>query len=442
MRTPFRPAACRRLGRRAGLQLLNHLGLLPPLDLAAPPERLALRRFWIDGLFLSAGGAFLGSYLSLFLIAMGASGQQVGLMNSLSNLGALLAYLVAARFTAAVGGPKRSALLSSRLVDVLAAPAFILVPILFRSAAAIYVASGLLALRALLQGLGSGAWTIFSGQVTPIRLRGRYFSSRSVIKALMAVILVPVAGRLITACGGYPLGYQVSFALAVPLHLAATTMFARIPEPLATLAAGPREGRLAGVAWWRSGRFLRFIAASATWNLGASVVGPFYTVFMARQLGLGADTIGLLATVSTAATIAGYAFWGPLADRRGAHSVLVSAALASAGLPWLWILVRSPWHIVPIQAVSGFLAGGFGVAHGNRLLEAMPAQDPSAAMGAHLILQGLTGMASSLLGGYLFDRSGLLGPALAGGICLWVAVGLFCRVQPAPAGKGAPAASV
>jgi hypothetical protein len=94
---------------------------------------------------------------------------------------------------------------------------------------------------------------------------------------------------------------------------------------------------------------------------------------------------------------------------------------------------------VPIQAAAGFMAGGFGIAHTNRLLEAMPTGDSGAAMSAHLALQGLAGITSSLAGGYLFDRQGLLGPALAAGLCLWVAAGLFAGLRPkAMAGPVAP----
>jgi MFS family permease len=413
--------------RRASRALLSQFGFLPPLELATGEEREALRTFWLDGALIAAGGAFLGSYLPLFVIAMGASGEQVGWLSSLSSLGNLFGCLVAGRYIAAVGGAKRAAFFSSRLVEVGSALVFAAMPFFVRPGVAVWAAIALGALRAAALATGVGAWNIFAGQVVPIRLRGRYFGSRNLIKALMAVIFVPVAGKLITATGGYPRGYQLCFVMALPILLLSAFMFARVPlKPAQVRGDVAQAGE---ISWWHSRRFLRFVAAASVWNLGATVVGPFYAVFMARQLGLGADAIGLLSTVSTAATVLGYIYWGPRTDRRGSQWALGWGAAVSACVPWLWLLVRSPWTIAGISAFGGFAAGGMGIALMNRLLEVMPSPESAPAMSAYLVAQGAAGIVGSLIGGYLFDRHGLMGPALVAGVCLLVGAALFAFLR-------------
>jgi len=74
--------------------LYAHLATGGEWAYALPAEtRHNLRRFWYDGLFAAASDNIYYTYLTLYVLAVGASRAQVSLMSSLSNLGAALLLL-------------------------------------------------------------------------------------------------------------------------------------------------------------------------------------------------------------------------------------------------------------------------------------------------------------------------------------------------------------
>src|SRR5512136_2188253 len=55
--------------------------------------RQNLRWFWYDGLFSSASDNIIITYLSLYVLALGATRAQIGIMSALSSLSATLLLL-------------------------------------------------------------------------------------------------------------------------------------------------------------------------------------------------------------------------------------------------------------------------------------------------------------------------------------------------------------
>jgi hypothetical protein len=51
-------------------------------------ERRSLRFFWFDGLFSNASEAIIVSYQTLFVLALGATSAQIGLLNAVAGLSA------------------------------------------------------------------------------------------------------------------------------------------------------------------------------------------------------------------------------------------------------------------------------------------------------------------------------------------------------------------
>ena len=110
-------------------------------------QRRNLTLFFYDGLFAAASDKIVLTYLSIYMLSLGASQQQVGLLSSLSNLAAALLLLPAAMMVEHTGKRKQITLASSggsRLVLLLLA----LLPLLLgQSKALIWVFFGLALLR-------------------------------------------------------------------------------------------------------------------------------------------------------------------------------------------------------------------------------------------------------------------------------------------------------
>ena len=89
------------------LRSFSRLTLGGDWALSEPAEtRHNLRWFWFDGFFSSASDNILATYLVLYLLALGASRAQIGLLSSLSSLSVALVLLPGALLVERIGHRK------------------------------------------------------------------------------------------------------------------------------------------------------------------------------------------------------------------------------------------------------------------------------------------------------------------------------------------------
>ncbi|NLF01922.1 MAG: MFS transporter [Anaerolineales bacterium] len=340
-----------------------------------PPARWNLRWFWLDGLFASASDSIITSYLALFILVLGGTRAQVGALSSLENLGAALLLLPSAALIERLGRHRQVVVFTSAIARTMLMLVALL-PLAVAGPTAVLLAIGLAVVRTVFVNLSIPAWTPLTADLVPLRWRGRYFASRNIIMVAAGMISTLLVGQIISALPE-PGGYQIALGLAFLIGMAATYTFARIQEPAAVAVttdsqadrAEPsdgqpraREPRLSLLTELRRyPRFVVFTAASAVWNFGLNIGGPFFNVYLVEGLGAQAGTVGILSVISSLAALPGHRLLGPLVDRWGARRVQMLTGLLIPIMPLAWLLVRSPWQVVPINLLGGFLWAGYGV---------------------------------------------------------------------------------
>ncbi len=376
---------------------------LAPGQRMEDPERRGMLLFWLDGLLANISESFVAPYLSLYLLALGASGGQVGIFTAVTGLVGALMFLPGARL--AERSPHyRGVVVATSLVARAMLPLLLLVPWTVSGQPAIAAVIVLAALRTASTQLGVPAWTAFAATIVPPSMRGRYFASRTFAMSLAALIVVPAAGRLISALG-VPQGYQVSFGLAFAAGLLSSYAYSRIPLPAGgapTHAPGLSFRQVLG-ALRASPAFLRLCLTSMLLNLGVQLVAPFFNVYMVRDMGLSAGFVGLTATASTAFDLVGQRFFGPFVDRRGLRRTMALTSPFIALLPFAWLFVSEPWHIFPIQIVGGFAWAGYNLAVFNYLLASTPDGKHPLYSAIYNTANGAATVLGPLAGGLIFD---------------------------------------
>lgn len=386
--------------------------------------RPGMVQFWWYGFFLSASGAFIGSYLTLFLLALGATSVQIGALSSLSSFFGLLLPIPGAQWAARMGSQKRVAFIaySLRYVAILAA---LLVPFITSGPAAVFWAIGLLSLRAAFIHLGSSCWTTFAGHIIPTDRRGRFFSARKTVMALASFVFVPLAGYMIELFPE-PLGYQISFLIAFVLGVIAQSFYYRIPE---LSPAQPSSRKQGFAAIWKplagNRTFLFFTLISMLFNFTWQLGGPYFGVYQVEVLGATPAIVGLLSMASSLFRIAGQQIWGRLVDRKGARWTFSVCLLLVPLLPFIWLPLTSPWQLLFVMLPSGFLWAGHEIANFNLLIELPDKPAQAQAIASYHTLIGLANILGPLVGGQVVATLGYKWDFVLSGTGRLVAAMLF-----------------
>lgn len=391
-----------------------------------------LKWYSVDGFFASACDNILFTYLTLYLLALGASGGQIGTLSSLSSLLAAATLLPAALLVERIGRRKQI-VLAGGAITRLALLLLAALPVFVGGSGAVIAAMGLSLLRDFGGNLLYPAWVSMNADLVPLEGRGRYFAARNFAVGVAGMLVTLLAGEVITRAP-VPQGYQLAVLAAFILGSASIFSYSRLHDPHPQPArSGPKTG-------WKAGfgeafrellahpRFLVLAGTAALWNFFLNTAGPFFNVYLVRDLHASATMVGVTAVASTVSGLAAQRKLGELADRWGARRLQLVTGLLIPSLPLLWTLAHEPWHVILINLWGGALWAGYNLASFNFLLEAMPAGSRERYSAIYQVVVMLSLSAGAAVGGLLVTRWGYLLVFTVSGVGRLLAALLFARL--------------
>jgi MFS family permease len=409
----------------------------------AQPEqsRHNLRWFWLDGVLSAASDNILLTYLTLYVLALGATSIQIGWMSSLSSLSATILLIPGALLVEAVGRRKRIVLISGGILSRIMILGLAIAPLIIVGPALIPVVIGLAVLRDALANLSLPAWVSLTADIVPVAWRGRYFGQRNIYMSVAGMVMILFMGEVITRLG-QPQGYQWALSLALGLGMFATYSFAHIHESPITQVTKTEVGSSQQFtpkglvrSLLASRTFLAFSICAAIWNLSLNIAGPFFNVFMVQDLFATPTTVGILGIASSLSSLPAQRVFGPLADRWGPKRIMMLTGFIIPLVPLAWVFVNASWQIVPINLVSGFLWGGYSLASFNLLLELTPQELRARTTAIFQVIVYISLAIGAALGGVLVMQFGIRSVFLVSSIGRWIAAILFARLIFFPRNK-------
>jgi MFS family permease len=390
--------------------------------------RRNLRWFWVDGLFAAASDSIPLTFFTLYLLAIGMTGEQVGLLNSLTNLSAALILIPGALMVERYGHRKQLTVFWGGGVARFLLLVLALLPLGLTGKVLIWMVMMVTILRSLAGNLAFPGWMSFTADVVPIEGRGRYFASRNLVMSAAAMLVTYLAGEWITQNGSLA-AYQIALIISFGLGMISTFSFNKIHDPRPDHHSADSFSLRSAIADLRASPvFLAFCAVAAIWNFSLNISGPFFSVYMVQELNFTAAMIAMTSIIPGVTKILTQRKAGELADRFGARKIQAVLMFLIPVLPLAWIFVKTYYGVLVIQAAGGVLWGTFELVSFNVLLGILPQNLQARYSAIYQVIIALAFSAGAVVGAAILSTQSYQGVFLASSIGRFIAALVFVLV--------------
>jgi Major Facilitator Superfamily len=335
------------------------------------------RRVQLDSVFIGVVNA-AGTFLPVFLLRLGASANDVGLLTALP---ALTAFALAIPFGRWLQRRRNIVPWYSRmrLVAWASYAAMAVAAAVLPREQAIPV---LLAVWALASVPSTAAFVGFAlvmdGAAGP---GGRFdlLGRRWAIAGVVATIAVALGGQLLSVFA-FPMNFEILLVIISLAGLGSYVQSSRIviPDqtPVLSAAEAPVRERLLGL--WRlivaNRPFVRFELRSFVYVASIGLSMPVLPLFYVHEVGAPDAWIGVIGSAGSAGSVLGYLVARQLARRGGATTTLLPSLLVAAAAPALLSLIGWLPAVAAIAFVSGLAGAGAQLALFDQLMQRIPTQ--------------------------------------------------------------------
>ncbi len=367
-------------------------------------RKRTLRYSFLDGVFASLMGGFVQNYFTPFLLAMGGTVGQVGILGAVPNLFASIIQLkspaLVERFRSRRPVMDLFVPLQALSLLFMALQAFFLsgrpAPWVFMAAVALFTSSGAMVYP---------AWSSMMSEIVEKEKWGEYFGWRNQVLGIISVVAALIAAIVLGFARATDIftGFAALFVAAFVSRIFSWRCLRRMEEPAMKQASQglPARGGLSNFT-----RFAFFVGAI---NFSANMAGPFFTVLMLKDLHFAYTTYIAVSSVQALAIYLSMKRWGRHADRTGNMKIIRVTSRLVVFVPALWLAGSSPLYLILAQVLSGFIWAGFNLSASNFVYDASSPGDRTGRI-AHLNAATGTGLClGALAGGLLIP---LLPPVL------------------------------
>lgn len=356
-----------------------------------------------DGAFAGVMTGFTQEYFIPFLLLLGASVREVGMLNAFPNFFASLIQLKSADLVEKAKSRKKIINLFVFL------QAFVL---LFMAVMAFCGKTGIMAFIILViffAGFGAftiPAWGSLMSDLVEKDKRGEYFGYRSRVVGGVTVGATFIAGLILHNMKSFNIFYAFAliFSGAFIARIISWCFLKKIYEPSLGYSSENHFTFLSFVAGVKKSNFARFVLFIAVMNFSVNLASPFFGPLMLNDLKF---SYFLYTIVTIAATLTVYSVirrWGRHADKIGNLKIIKITAPLIGVIPLFWILSRNPVFLIFAQIFSGFLWAGFNLCASNFIYDAVTPEKRTRCIAYFNVLNGFALCSGALIGGFLIPK--------------------------------------
>lgn len=358
-----------------------------------------------DGVYYAVMTGGAESYFAAFAISLHASTSLVGLLASLPPLLASSMQLLSAWIGRKTGRRKiiivAGALLQAFcLIPLAALPRFFpdhatlfLIPIVF-----LYLCG---------PNLGSPQWNSLVGDMLRESRRGRFFAERTRLSSFASLAAIVVAGAILDAAdrfGDAYWGFVVIFSVTAAARCMSAWHLNEMHEPSARVAALQMPTDLSLWRRIRHSRLLRFSLFFAAMQFAVAISGPYFTLYLLRDLGLSYLEFMTITVASVCVQLLTLNRWGRLSDLFGNRLMLITTGSMITLLPSLWLVSRDSLWLLVVQMLSGLAWAGFSLSATAFVFDLTPPDRRATLIAGHNVLAAVAVFLGASVGAFLASQ--------------------------------------
>lgn len=361
-----------------------------------------------DGSAWSVMYGFGEQYITPFALRIGASASEIGILNSVPAFIGATFQLLGAKLTDKYQNRKKIVTFFALLQAILILPLFF-IPFFTKD---MLVLTALFTLYNIFSNIMGPAWSSWISDVIPENDRTTYFGKRNKYVVASTMFSVMIAGIILHFFESINIwtGFMILFSIAFIGRIISWYYLSKQIEP--EYKYNPEDyfsfkDFLKRMPHTNFGNFVIFRSLMA---LAVMIAGPFFTVFMLKNLDFNYLQYTILVLIPMAIKAITMTYWGKYSQRFGTRHILIISGLWIATIPIWWFIVgyfftgfTAFYLLIPVEIMTGFAWGGFELTAFNYVLETVSPEKRARGFAYFNMVFGFAVLAGGLLGAYLVD---------------------------------------
>jgi MFS family permease len=368
-------------------------------DLGEPSRRYGLR----DGAFQAITQGSGEQYLSAFALLLEANAFQLSVLSALPQLIGTGAQLMSVKLLRWF--PDRKALIRLGTIGQgLAWLPIVSLPLLFPAFGPWLVVAGA-ALYFACSQFTLPTWNSFIADHLDQHERGAYFARRAKIMASLSFVALCAAGWLLSLWQHDPfawIGFAVIFFLAATARFFSAMTLSKV-EDVHHKSHQDSPPSFRNFLKGTSLSFRRFLLFSGLMHAAVLIAGPFFVLYMLRDLSLSYLGYGTWLAAGLLGQLLTLEAWGRFSDRFGNKALLSVTGLMVPFLPMLYLLGTHLAFLVLVNFFGGVIWGGLALGLQNYVFDVVRPEDRAKAVAMSNTINALGWCLGALVGSWMVN---------------------------------------
>lgn len=381
-------------------------------DIHDPSLRASIRDGISNAVMLGSGETYLGP----FGIFLQATTLQVGILSTLPQLfGAVMQWAGAIRMDRFPS--RRRVIVTGALFQGALWIPICLLPFLFgKGDVTVWLLMGLVLLYQGANGAIVPVWNSLIGDLVDPGIRGRFFGNRNRLAGLSTFVALLAGGCVLHLSARWDhtaAGFLIIFLAAFLARMNSAHWLKHYADPEFHLSAEQIFTFRQFLRRSPHSNFAKFVFFVGAVNFGLSFSGPYFALYMLRDLHLSYLEFTAVTAVAAVSQFLTFRYWGELCDRFGNKKILNLCGWGVGVAPMLWLISHNLGYLMGIQVYAGFVWAGFTLSAANFMFDAVTPPKRARCVAYQGLVNGVCVLFGSVCGGIAADHlpgSFTLGP--------------------------------